>query len=182
LWLALATASSCFKEQELDANLETHILFELTNFKGMVLFWHKRQDSEELEDGKWKIEPTPKVCYHNMEEVLGGGAGDFKRHRKHPIPFGVLDQELPNDTSTEQTLNRVGALILTDFWKSHCLTIYWRANGCMSGCSLLGPWHASELLGLASIFLPSLFLLIIILLLFVMSFSMSSIRLPAASC
>jgi hypothetical protein len=114
-----------FKEQEPDVNPETHIPFELTNCKDKVILGTRIKTLKELVEEKQKTEPTPKVCYHNMEEVSGGGVGYFKIQKAHSVLFGLLEQELPKDASTEQTVNRLGALIPTDCWKSHCLNIYW---------------------------------------------------------
>jgi hypothetical protein len=128
-----------FKEQEPDANPETHIPFELTNCKDKVLVGTSIKSLKELVEEKRKTEPTPKVCYHNMEEVAGGGVGDFKLQKTHSVLFGLLEQELPKDASTEQTVNRLGALIPTEFWKSHCLNVYWACKWAQIGLTPIRP-------------------------------------------
>jgi hypothetical protein len=128
-----------FKEQEPDANPETHIAFELTNCKDKVVIGTTIKTVKDAVIEKRKTEPIPKVCYHTLEEVVGGTVGDFKLTKTHTVLFSLLSQEVGKDASTEQMVNRLGALIPTNFWSSHCLNIFWVCKWTPTGLQPVRP-------------------------------------------
>ena len=70
---------------------------------------------EELVAEKRKSESVPKVCYHSSEEVGGGAVGDFTLTKARTVLFRLLSQEVGEGASTEHMVNRLGALIPTNF-------------------------------------------------------------------
>jgi hypothetical protein len=96
---------------------------------------------KEVVDEKRKTDPSPKVMYYNLEEVPGGSLGSFRLVVVHEVLFGLLEQEVPKDgkEGKEMLINRVGALIPTNFWKSHCLDIIWAMRWAPAGLQPVRP-------------------------------------------
>jgi hypothetical protein len=125
-----------FKEQEPDANPETHVPFLLADSETKVLFGGGLRTLKELREEKRKTEGNPQICYHNMEEVPGGDIGAFKLSPTHEVLFSLLDQEVGGK---ELLVNRVAAMIPTSFWKCHCLDIYWACKWTTNGLQAVRP-------------------------------------------
>ena len=51
----------------------------------------------------------------------------------------LLDQEVPKDGSKDLLSNKVGALVPTNFWKSHCLDIFWACRWTPAGLQAVRP-------------------------------------------
>jgi hypothetical protein len=117
-----------FLSKEPDANPDTHIALSLAGSDTHVLLDNKMRTLKDVIEEKRKTDPSPKVMYHNMEDVPGGGLGAFRLVVVHEVLFGLLEQEVPKDgkdSRDKMLTNRIGALIPTNFWESHCLDIIW---------------------------------------------------------
>jgi hypothetical protein len=89
---------------------------------------------------KKTTEHTAKRCYYNMEPVAGGSVGDFKLEKTHSVLFGMVETQVVDPAaSTETMINRLGALIPVNFWKSHCLGVFWVVKWTPTGLQPVRP-------------------------------------------
>jgi hypothetical protein len=141
LLVGFGRGSFKFKAKEPDANPETHIALSLVGSDTKVFIDNKMKTLKEVVDEKRKTDPSPKVMYYNLEEVPGGSLGSFRLVVVHEVLFGLLEQEVPKDgkEGKEMLINRVGALIPTNFWKSHCLDIIWAMRWAPAGLQPVRP-------------------------------------------
>jgi hypothetical protein len=131
-----------FLSKEPDANPDTHITLSLEGSDTNVLLDNKMRTLKDVIEEKRKTDPSPKVMYHNLEDVPGGGVGAFRLVVVHEVLFGLLEQEVPKDgkdSKDNMLINRIGALIPTNFWKSHCLDIIWAMRWVPTGLQPVRP-------------------------------------------
>ena len=65
--------------------------------------------------------------------------GSFRLSQTHEVLFALLDQEVPKDGVKELLINKVGALVPTNVWKSHCLDIFWACRWTPTGLQAVRP-------------------------------------------
>jgi hypothetical protein len=129
-----------FKEKEPEANPETHISFCLQSHDQKIMIGTTLRTLKSAVGEKMKTDANPKVCYHKMEETPGDELGAFKVVQVTEVLFGMLEQQdVPKEGGKDLLINRVGALIPTIFWKSHCLDIIWAMRWVPSGLQPVRP-------------------------------------------
>ena len=94
---------------------------------------------KDVANEKRKTDATPKICYHTVEEVPNDEVGSFRLSQTHEVLFALLGQEVPKDGSKELLINKVGALVPTNVWKSHCLDIFWACRWTPTGLQAVRP-------------------------------------------
>jgi hypothetical protein len=130
-----------FRSKEPDANPETHISLSLVDSSTRVVLDNKVKTLGVVVQEKRKSDPSPKVMYHRMEDVPGGSLGSFRLEMVNEVLFGLLEQDVPKDSmdGKELLINRVGALIPTHYWRSHCLDIIWAMKWTPTGLQAVRP-------------------------------------------
>jgi len=129
-----------FQDKEPDANPATHIPYELSSGQDQVMLGNKLITVRKVVQEKKTTEPTAKLCYYNMEPVAGGSVGDCKLEKTHSVLFGMGETQVVDAAaSTETMINRLGALIPVNFWKSHCLGVFWVVKWTPTGLQPVRP-------------------------------------------
>lgn len=129
-----------FQDKEPDANPATHIPYELSSGQDKVLLGTKLLTVHQAVREKKTMEPTAKLCYYNMEPVAGGPVGAFNLQKTHAVLFGMVEtQAVDSSAGAETVINRLGALIPANFWKNHCMGIFWVVKWTPSGLQPVRP-------------------------------------------
>jgi hypothetical protein len=79
-----------FKEHEPDANPETHILVELTNFKDMVLLGTIIKTPKSSRKGRGRPSQLQLCATTTRRRSCAAMLGDFKLQKMHSMLVGLL--------------------------------------------------------------------------------------------
>lgn len=129
-----------FQDKEPQANPAMHIPYELSSDQDKVMLGTKLVTLRQAIMDKKTNDPTAKLCYYNMGPVPGGSLGAFNLTQTHAVLFGMAEtQAVDSSASAETVINRLGALIPANFWKNHCMGIFWVVKWTPSGLQPVRP-------------------------------------------